>query len=36
MQKIISQFYEKYALVQTDQVRDFMHTIDWDNRFIGI
>jgi predicted AAA+ superfamily ATPase len=24
------------ALVQTDQVRDFMHTIDWDNRFIGI
>ncbi len=36
VQKLVSQFYEKYALVQTQQVRDFMHTIDWDNRFIGI
>jgi len=36
VQKLINQFYEKYALVQTQQVRDFMHTIDWDNRFIGI
>jgi uncharacterized protein len=36
MQKLISQFYEKYASVQTDLVRDFMHTIDWNNRFIGI
>lgn len=36
MEKLISQFYEKYAQVQTHQVRDFMHTIDWDNRFIGI
>lgn len=36
MQKLVGQFYEKYALVQTRQVRDFMHTIDWDNRFIGI
>lgn len=36
MQRLISQFYEKYALVQTQLVRDFMHTIDWDNRFIGI
>lgn len=36
MQKLYSQFYEKYAQVQTQQVRDFMHTIDWDNRFIGI
>lgn len=36
MQKLVSQFYEKYAQVQTRQVRDFMHTIDWDNRFIGI
>lgn len=36
MQRIVSQFYEKYARVQTQQVRDFMHTIDWDNRFIGI
>lgn len=36
MQKLVSQFYEKYALVQTQQVRDFIHTIDWENRFIGI
>ncbi len=36
MQRLYSQFYEKYALVQTKQLRDFMHTIDWDNRFIGI
>jgi hypothetical protein len=36
MERIISQFYEKYAQVQTQQVRDFIHTIDWDNRFIGI
>lgn len=36
MQRLYSQFYEKYALVQTHQVRNFIHTIDWDNRFIGI
>lgn len=36
MQKLVSQFYEKYAQVQIQQVRDFMNTIDWDNRFIGI
>jgi predicted AAA+ superfamily ATPase len=36
MQKLHSQFYEKYAQVQIQQVRDFMHTIDWNNRFIGI
>ena len=36
MQKLVSQFYEKYAQVQIQQVRDFMRTIDWDNRFIGI
>jgi predicted AAA+ superfamily ATPase len=36
MEKLFSQFYEKYARVQTHQVRDFMHTIDWDNRFVGI
>ena len=36
MQRLVSQFYEKYAQVQTYQVRDFMDTIDWDNRFIGI
>ena len=36
MQRVVSQFYQKYAQVQTQQVRDFMHTIDWSNRFIGI
>lgn len=36
MQNLQRQFYEKYALIQTKQVRNFMHSIDWDNRFIGI
>lgn len=36
MQRLYNQFYEKYALVQTSQVRNFMDTIDWTNRFIGI
>lgn len=36
MQQLYSQFYEKYALVQTKHLRNFIHTIDWDNRFIGI
>jgi len=36
MQKLYSQFYEKYALVQTSKVRNFIDTIDWTNRFIGI
>lgn len=36
MENLISQFYEKYSRVQVHQVRDFIHTIDWDNRFIGI
>ena len=36
MERLYSQFYEKYALVQTNQVRNFIHAIDWTNRFIGI
>ena len=36
LEKLVSQFYAKYALVQTQRVRDFMHTIDWIDRFIGI
>ena len=36
MQNLYSRFYEKYALVQTGHIRNFMHTIDWNNRFIGI
>jgi hypothetical protein len=29
-------FFEKYALTQTDTVRDFINDIDWSNRLIGI
>lgn len=36
MQNLSQQFYEKYALVQTKYIRDFINTIDWNNRFIGI
>lgn len=36
MEKLVSQFYEKYATVQTNQLRSFIDVIDWDNRFIGI
>lgn len=36
MEKLVSQFYEKYATIQTNQLRSFIDTIDWENRFIGI
>jgi predicted AAA+ superfamily ATPase len=36
MEKLVSQFYEKYASISTHQIRSFITTIDWDNRFIGI
>ncbi len=36
MQKLVQQFYEKYALIQTNNIRSFIKTIDWNNRFIGI
>ena len=36
MERLVRQFYEKYVQVETQQVRDFMSDIDWDNRFIGI
>lgn len=36
MEKLVSQFYEKYATISTNQLRSFIDTIDWDNRFIGI
>lgn len=36
MEKLRQKFYEKYALTQTDTVRDFVNTIDWKNRFVGI
>ncbi len=36
MERITEKFYEKYAATQTQTIRDFTHTIDWSNRFIGI
>jgi len=36
MEKLTQKFYEKYAYVQTELIRDFSHKIDWSNRFIGI
>jgi len=36
MQNLRQQFYEKYALVQTKNIRNFIKTIDWADRFIGI
>lgn len=36
MQNLQQKFYEKYALIQTDNIRDFIKTIDWSNRFIGV
>jgi uncharacterized protein len=36
MEKIVQKFYEKYASVQTEFVRDFINEIDWSNRVIGI
>ena len=36
METLRQKFYEKYALAQTKIVRNFINTIDWSNRFIGI
>ncbi len=36
MERLTQKFYEKYASVQTETVRDFINEIDWSNRFIGI
>jgi len=36
MEQITQQFYEKYALIQTDSIRSFIKSIDWSNRLIGI
>ena len=36
MENLTQQFYEKYASIQTKNIRSFIHTIDWSNRFIGI
>ncbi|MCF6168489.1 AAA family ATPase [Lutibacter sp.] len=36
MENVTQQFYEKYASMQTSNIRSFIDTIDWNNRFIGI
>jgi len=36
MEILIQRFYEKYAEVSTKIIRNFMHQVDWSNRFIGI
>ena len=36
MEKLTQKYYNKYALTQTDTVRDFVNTIDWSGRFTGI
>lgn len=36
MEVLNQKFYEKYAFTQVKSVRNFINTIDWSNRFIGI
>ena len=36
METLRQKFYEKYAVTQTETIRDFINTVDWSNRFIGI
>ena len=36
MEKLVQKFYEKYASVDTEIIRDIMNEIDWSNRIIGI
>lgn len=36
MEILIQRFYEKYNQTSVRLVRDFMQSIDWSNRFIGI
>ncbi len=36
MESLVRRFYEKYAQVNTEFVRDFIKRVDWSNRFIGI
>jgi len=36
METLRQKFYLKYAGIQIDTVRDYINTIDWSNRFIGI
>jgi len=36
MEMIKQKFYNKYAQTQLETVRNFINSIDWENRFIGI
>lgn len=36
MNRLQGKFYEKYAVVQTNTIRDFTHKIGWENRMIVI
>jgi predicted AAA+ superfamily ATPase len=36
MEVLKQKFYNKYALTQISNVRSFINSIDWSNRFIGI
>ena len=36
METLQRKFYEKYALVQTDTIRDFINEVDWSDRIVGI
>jgi predicted AAA+ superfamily ATPase len=36
MESLREKFFEKYSFTQLKTVRDFMHSVDWTDRFIGI
>lgn len=36
MEILVQRFYEKYSQTSVRLVRDFMQSVDWSNRFIGI
>ena len=36
MDKLQQKFYDKYALIQLELVRNFMNKVDWSSRLIGI
>ncbi|MBN1250564.1 MAG: ATP-binding protein [Bacteroidales bacterium] len=36
METLRQKFYEKYTFIQIKTIRDFINTVDWSNRFIGI
>ncbi len=36
MQQLFEKFYRKIAHVEMDFQRDLLHSLDWENRLIGI